>query len=429
MSAATTSGRVARRVTACRSCGSTTLAEVLDLGTTPIANALLDPSDAAAAEASFPLGIQLCVACALVQVTHELPADVIFDDAYPYFSSYSTSFVQHAAEHVRGLIETRGVGDRSFVLELASNDGYLLKHFVDAGVPVLGIDAAPGPVEAALAAGVPTLRAFFGLEVARRVRAEHGPADVVIANNVMAHVPDVNDFVGAIAEVLADDGVATVENPWVKDLVERLEFDTIYHEHYCYLSCLSISALFERHGLHLNDVEYFEHVHGGTLRWWLSRSAARSERAQEVLATERRLGVGDAEFYAPMADEVREVQTGLVDLLRDLRGAGHRVAAYGAAAKGATLLNSSGIDASLVDFVADRNEAKWGKLMPGCRVPVLPAEALLGEQPEYTLLLAWNVAREVLRQQSEYVRRGGRFIIPVGESTRRPTIVDPALAS
>jgi SAM-dependent methyltransferase len=413
-------------VTACRSCAGRRLTEVLALGETPIANALLDPADLPSTEPSFPLGIQLCPDCALVQVTHELPAEVIFGDAYPYFSSYSDTFVRHAAEHVASLIGRRQLDAGSFVVELASNDGYLLKHFVAEGVPVLGIDPAPGPVRAALAAGVPSLQAFFGIELGRVVREEHGPADVVIANNVMAHVPDVNDFVGGIAALLADDGVVSVENPWVKDLIERLEFDTIYHEHYCYLSCLAISALFERHGLHLNDVEYFEHLHGGSLRWWFSRSPGLTPAAAERLATERLLGVGTHEFYVGLEDEVKEVQRGLAELLRSLRADGKRVAAYGAAAKGATLLNSSGIDHSLVEFVVDRNEAKWGKLMPGCRIPVRPSEALLEEQPDYALLLVWNIAHEVLEQQSEFRRLGGRFIVPVGEHTRRPTIVGPA---
>jgi SAM-dependent methyltransferase len=415
----------ARPVTACRSCHSGRLVTVLDLGSTPVANALVDPARSSTPEPAFPLEIRLCLDCGLVQIAHELPPDVLFAPGYPYFASYSDTVVQHAAKHVQGLIEARLLGAESFVVELASNDGYLLKHFVAAQVPVLGIDPAPGPVLAARAAGVPSLQAFFGAKVARDVRARRGPADVIIANNVLAHVPDPNDFVAGIDELLAPDGVVTIENPWVKDLVERLEFDTVYHEHYSYLSCLAVSALFRRAGLFVNHVEYFENLHGGSLRWWLSREERISAAAAEALAAERRLGVSAPAFYAAFAKEVEEAQASLVGLLRSLRAEDKRVAAYGATAKGATLLNSAGVDASLIEFVVDKNEGKCGKLIPGCRIPVRPISALLQEQPDYTLLLAWNLEQEVLGQEAEYQRRGGRFIAPVDRHTRRAAILVP----
>ncbi|MBV9142461.1 MAG: class I SAM-dependent methyltransferase [Pseudonocardiales bacterium] len=416
----------ARRVEACRSCGDRRLTEILSLGWMPVANALVPFEDADRPDPVFPLGIQLCPRCALVQIIHELPAEAIFGDDYPYFSSYSDSFVRHAASHAQDLLRRRALRDDAFVVEVGSNDGYLLRPLAEAGVPVLGIDPAPGPVQAAVTAGVPSLQAFFGHEVACRVRAECGPADVVIANNVMAHVPDVNNVVAGIAELLAPDGVVTVENPWIKDLVERLEFDTIYHEHYCYLSCLAVSTLFERHGLYLNDVEYFPDLHGGSLRWWFSRSLAATDAVARALDIEHRLGVGTPDFYAGFADEVEQIGAALVDLLCALRASGRRVAGYGGAAKATTLMNAAGIDNSLVEFVVDRNAAKWGRLIPGCRVPVRPPEALLEEQPDYTLLLVWNIAREVLGQQGEYQRRGGRFIVPVGEMSRRATVLEPS---
>ena len=248
----------------------------MSLGSTPIANALVDPLDAPDTDPAFPLDVVFCATCALVQLGHALPAERIFDEEYPYYSSFSDALCAHAAAHVDQLISERALGPSSLVVEVASNDGYLLRNVVAAGVPALGIDAAPGPAAAAEAIGVPTIVGFFGVEQAQAMRDEHGPADVIVANNVMAHVPDLNDFVGGFAALLADDGVLTVENPYVRDLVEHVEFDTIYHEHYCYFSCSSVDALMTRHGLHLNDVEYFPDLHGGTLRWHIGRQPNRS---------------------------------------------------------------------------------------------------------------------------------------------------------
>ena len=219
----------------------------------------------------YPLGIALCPACALVQLEYALPADAIFDEDYPYYSSFSDALCAHAAAHVAELIAGRQLGSTSFAVEVASNDGYLLRNFVSAGVRALGVDPSPGPAAAAEAVGVPTIVEFFGRERAAAIRDEHGPADVIVANNVLAHVPDLNDFVGGLAILLADDGLVTVENPYVRDLVENVAFDTIYHEHYCYFSCTAIDALMSRHGLVLNDVEYFPDLHGGTLRWHVGR--------------------------------------------------------------------------------------------------------------------------------------------------------------
>lgn len=403
-------------VTHCRSCGEGGLLPFLSLGATPIANALVG-LDADDDEPRYPLEVGFCPACSLVQVTHELPAGVIFDADYAYFSSFSDMLVRHSAEHVDDLVAARDLGPGSFVVELASNDGYLLRRFGDHGVPVLGVEPTPGPAAAARAAGVPTREAFFGLALAEEIRRERGPADVVLANNVMAHVPELNDFVAGMAALVADDGIVQVENPGVRYLLEHNEFDTVYHEHFCYFSTIAVERLFRRHGLTLVDVEYFEHLHGGTLRWTAARQGTPSGAARRHLAEEHELGLDGFDAYRDFGAQVERTQTELRDLLVRLRSEGATVAAYGAAAKGATLLNSSGVDHRLVDFVVDRNVHKQGKAMPGARLPILDPAELLARQPDYVLLLAWNVRDEVMRQQADYRAAGGRFIVPVPTPT------------
>jgi SAM-dependent methyltransferase len=402
-------------VAACRLCGRPGLKAFLDLGETPIANALLRPTDLAELEPRYPLEVGFCPGCSLVQLTYELPADAIFNEAYPYYSSFSDALCRHAREHALGLIESQGLGPESLVVEVASNDGYLLRNFVELGIPVLGIEPTQGPAAAARAAGVPTKEVFFTTDLADELAADGIRADVIVANNVMAHVPDLNGFVEGFARLLAPDGVITIENPYVRDLVQNVEFDTIYHEHFCYFSCSAVAQLMRRHGLYLNDVEYFPELHGGTLRWWVARHARPTQRLRDYLAAEAELGMTGFDFYAKFGARVASTQSRLVEMLQQLRDDGADVAAYGAAAKGATLLNSSGVDASLVSFVVDRNPHKQGHWMPGARLPILDPSALLERQPDYLLLLAWNFKDEIIQQHADYARRGGRFIVPVPE--------------
>jgi SAM-dependent methyltransferase len=397
----------------CRSCGSAELRSFLDLGHTPLPDALVDPAADRSQEEWFPLAVAFCPGCTLVQITEEVSAEKMFVDNYHYYSSFSDHLLKHSRDHALGLVETRGLGDDSLVVELASNDGYLLKNFVEVGVPVLGIDPSPGPAAAAIEAGVPTLREFFGVDLAQRLVDEGRRADVIIANNVMAHVPDLNGFVAGMKLLLADDGLITVENPYVGDLVDHCEFDTIYHEHYCYFSCTSVQALMRRHGLWLNDVEYFENLHGGTLRWHIGHRDRRSDTLAEYLRLEQERGLTGADPYLAFADRVRRVCTDLADLIGTLRAEGRSVAAYGAAAKGAMMLNHAGLGTALVEFVVDRNPHKQGKLMPGTHQPVLSPDALVTERPDYVLLLAWNFRDEIMAQQSDYLDGGGRFIVPV----------------
>jgi len=402
-------------IDACRGCGSTTLKQFLDLGETPLADALVTAEVVAdpASEERFPLAVACCPDCALVQITEDVEPEKLFVDNYLYFSSFSDHLLRHSREHALGLVEARGLTSNSLVVELASNDGYLLKNFVEAGVPVIGFDPAPDQAAAAIEIGVPTRAEFFGLDTAERLRAERQPADVIIANNVMAHIPDPNDFVAGMAALLADDGVITVENPSVWDLVDRCAFDTIYHEHFFYHSCLSVKALAERHGLHLNHVEYFPDLHGGTNRWHLGHHDDPTDHVLERIEAERRVGLDQYEFYADFGRRVDQVRADLRELLTKLRTEGCTIAAYGAAAKGATMLNATGITTDLVDYVVDRNRHKHGRFMPGTHQPIVGTEVLADDPPDVLLLLAWNFAAEIMDQQAEFARRGGRFIVPV----------------
>jgi SAM-dependent methyltransferase len=400
-------------VEACRSCGAPSPRPFLSLGVTPIANALLREADLAHAEPRFPLGVAFCETCTLVQLTDVLPAEVIFGHDYPYYSSFSDALLAHARDHVEGLLASGRLGPGKRLVEVASNDGYLLAPAMAHGVDVLGIEPTPGPAAAARALGIPTRQEFFDVEVARAVRAEAGPADVIVANNVMAHVPDLNGFVAGFRELIADDGLITIENPWIRDLIRHAEFDTIYHEHYCYFSCTAVDALMRRHGLFLNDVEYFPDLHGGTLRWHVGPRAEPTERALAYLREEAADGLTSFGAYSAFAERVDGIVTDLQALLAGLRSDGASIAAYGAAAKGATLLNRAGIDATTLDYVVDRNTYKQGNWMPGARLPIVGPDVLADDPPDYLLILAWNFADEIMRQQAAYAAAGGNFIIPI----------------
>ncbi|HEX6327295.1 MAG TPA: class I SAM-dependent methyltransferase [Jiangellaceae bacterium] len=399
--------------TRCRSCGTVDLRPFLSLGKTPLADALVTADELDRLDPTFPLDVVFCPGCTLVQILEDVPPEQLFVDNYLYFSSFSDLLLRHAKDHVERLVGMRGLDSSSFVVELASNDGYLLRNFLPFGVRVLGVDPAPDQSRAAREAGVPTLEEFFGLELARRIRSDHGPADVIIANNVMAHVPALNDFVGGIAALLDDDGLLTVENPWVKDLIDHGEFDTIYHEHYYYYSCTSVDALARRHGMFLNDVEYFPDLHGGTLRWHIGKREQVSSEARRFLDAEGESGLTSFDYYRDFGQRVESIRRQLLDVLEELKADGATIAGYGAAAKGSTMLNYAGIGTDLIDYVVDRNTWKQGKYMPGVHVPIRPVETLLKEQPDYVLILAWNFTDEILSQQEEYRRRGGHFIRPV----------------
>ncbi len=398
----------------CRVCHHAGLEPVLDLGMMPASDGLLTEERLAETEPRWPLEVGFCPACALLQLTHTVPPDQLFSTEYQYFSSFSEALLDHARTNVEELIERYGLGADSFVVELASNDGYLLKNFVQAGVPCLGIDPAPDPAEAARQVGVETLNAFFTPKLAAQLAQERRRADVIIASNVLAHVADTNGFVAGIAHLLDDDGVAVIEFPYVRDLVDHAEFDTIYHEHLCYFSATSVDRLLRRHGLFLNDVRRLP-IHGGSLRLYVYPVEDVQPTVRRLLDEERELGVDRLAYYRDFGRRVDGLRQRIRGLVDGLVKQGKSIAAYGAAAKGTILLNAVGLDAGTIRWAADRNHHKHGRYMPGVRVPITAPRRILDEHPDYVLLLPWNFRDEILAQQKAYRSSGGRFIVPIPE--------------
>lgn len=401
--------------TACRICGERDLRTFLDLGTTPLADRLVSERDLAAPEPRFPLEVAFCPACRLVQILETVPPEVLFCDDYPYYSSFSPYLLEHSRANVKELIRDRGLGPRSLVVELASNDGYLLKNYVEENIPVLGIDPAEGPAGKAEKEGVRTLNDFFSLALAERLRTEGSTADVVHANNVLAHVADTNGFVEGIRVLLKERGVAVIEVPYVRDLIDKCEFDTIYHEHLCYFSVTALDHLFRRHSLYLNRIRRLP-IHGGTLRLYVNRYEETDDSVRDILGEEARVGVTSLSYYEGFAGRVDRLKGSLRALLHGLKGEGKRIAAYGAAAKGSTLINYADIGVEHIEYVVDRNVHKHGKYMPGKHLPVWGAERLTADRPDYVLILAWNFADEIMEQLDAYRRAGGKFIVPIPET-------------
>ncbi len=397
----------------CRACGSEKLSLVIDLGLQPLANNLLAPNDSVADEPRFPLDVRVCEKCWLMQLGFTVPPVRMFAD-YVYFSSFSAHMLRHAAEAVTRYTQEKSLGPNSFVVEVASNDGYLLKNFVQQGVPCLGVEPAANIAEVARKAGVPTLCEFFGQQTSERIRAEQGPADLILGNNVFAHAPDINDFVAGIQALLDVDGWAILEFPYAVDMLQKVEFDTIYHEHIFYLNLTPLIPVFARHGLEIFDVERLE-IHGGSLRISVAH-AGRQRIKNEVSATlaqERALGVDGLAFYAQFNNAAESVRAELSQFLDRQQAAGKTIAAYGASAKGSTLLNYLGRPSGHIRFIADRSTYKQGKLSPGMHIPIVSSEELVARRPDFALLLVWNFAEEIIVQQQAYLAAGGVFVTPV----------------
>lgn len=384
-------------VTQCRACAAPFGPVFCDLGQMAVANSYLPPGADPAKEPRFPLRAVVCSACRMVQLDHLVDATGIFTD-YAYFSSASTSWLTHAAAFCAAMTKRLALGPQSRVIEVASNDGYLLRNFVAAGIPCLGIEPAANVAAVAQAAGVPTEVAFLNPASAAAIVERHGPADLVVANNVLAHVPDINGFVAGLALLLGPQGVLSVECPHLLNLVDQVQFDTIYHEHYSYWSLLAVERLFARHGLQVFDVEHLP-THGGSLRVLAARSQrAPSDALIALRLTEAQRGLDDDAFYQGFAVRVEKVVQGFQAWLAAKIDMGRKVAAYGAAAKGNTFLNAALVRRGDVMAVADMSPAKQGRLLPGSHVPVVAPQALLAMQPDDILILPWNIAPEIVGQ-------------------------------
>lgn len=409
----------------CRSCSQTALVPILNLGHTPLANALLTPEQIDTAEETYPLELVFCPACTLVQITETVSPEKLFRE-YFYLSSFSDTMLRHARSLAGELIISRKLGAGSLVVEVASNDGYLLQYYKQAGVPVLGIEPATNiALVAREERGIPTISEFFGADLAEKLGKEGQRADAIHANNVLAHVADLNGFVRGLQLLLKEDGVAVIEVPYVKDMIDGTEFDTIYHEHLCYFSLTALDHLFRRHALVIQEVRRLP-IHGGTLRVYASKQNGRQRIGNEsysprwsptvdALLDEEASWVGNREFYRGFGQKVERLRGELLALLDDLKAQGKRIAVYGASAKGSTLMNYCRIGRERLEFVVDRSTVKQGHYTPGTHLSIHSPEKLLEEKPDYVLLLTWNFADEILAQQAEYRRGGGRFIIPVPE--------------
>jgi SAM-dependent methyltransferase len=402
-------------VSACRSCDGRLTVTMADLGLQPASNAFLQTTAAFQHEKRYPLRAKVCETCKLVQLDYDVAPQELFGN-YVYFSSYSDDWLAHAKAYCEMARKRFALGPSSLVVELASNDGYLLKNFLSTGIPVLGIDPSDTVAAAAAKIGVPTLVEFFGEKIAGDLARQGRQADLIIGNNVLAHVPQLNDFVAGTALLLRENGHITIEFPHLLELVKHVEFDTIYHEHFSYFSVYAIERVFSRHGLRLYDVERLS-THGGSLRIFAAHAARRdlndSASLSEVRAQESAAGLQDLATYAKFSKRVEECRDSLLAFLATAKREGKRIAAYGAAAKGNTLLNFCGVTPQDIALVADRNPHKQNKFLPGTHIPVVSPEELMQAKPDYVLILPWNLRDEIEQQLSGIREWGGRFVTPV----------------
>ena len=401
----------------CRHCKTELELEFLDLGNAPPSNAYLNKEDLRKPEITYPLRILTCTNCWLVQTEDYTDADELFNDDYAYFSSTSKSWLKHASDYCVMITNRLGLSDNSFVVEIASNDGYLLKNFVSSGIPCLGIEPTKSTAAAASAIGVPVRQEFFGKNMGLNMANAGEQADLVLGNNVFAHVPDINDFIEGVAALLKPNGVVTFEFPHLLQLIQQNQFDTIYHEHFSYLSLCSVSSIFKAAGLRVFDVEELK-THGGSLRIYGCRGDASHKETslvQNILTNELQAGMQDEKTYSAFQKKADKVKDGLISFLLEAKAEGKTVAGYGAAAKGNTLMNYAGIRPDLIPFICDAAESKIGQYMPASHIPILPPSVLDENTPDYLVILPWNIAEEVMKQNAHLVEKGTKFVIAVPE--------------
>jgi SAM-dependent methyltransferase len=406
----------------CRMCGHALTQTVVNLGMSPLCESFLTPEQTDQMEPYFPLHVLLCDDCFLVQLKQYVSPEEIFHE-YAYFSSYSTSWVDHAKDYCQMITRRLGLDADSLVVELASNDGYLLQHFLPLGIPVLGIEPAANVAKVALAKNIATRVDFFGRALATELAGGGTTADLIIGNNVLAQVPDLNDFVAGMRRLLKEEGLITLEFPHVQRLIAENQFDTIYHEHFSYFSIVTIERLARRHGLRLVDVEQLP-THGGSLRVYLAHATSThvpTALVAALLGEERRLGFHDIETYATFATQVQRTKRRLLSFLIEAKNAGKTICGYGAPGKGNTLLNYCGIGTDFLDFTVDRNPYKHGRFTPGMHIPIHPVEMIDCARPDYILILPWNLKHEIIDQMRHVGRWGGKFIVPIPEAM----VIDP----
>ena len=397
--------------TACRSCRNKELVSLISLGSTPLANSLLRRDQLEQPEAVFPLELAMCPHCSLVQIKQTVPPQLLFTN-YLYFTSFSDTMLAHAEELSNEMIASRCLGSHSLVVEIASNDGYLLQYYDRKGIPVLGIEPAQNVAKVAQEKGVRTLTKYFSCELAEELVRSGMQADVIHANNVLAHVADLHGMVEGIHVLLKPNGVALIEVPYLKDMIDGTEFDTIYHEHLCYYSLTALDKLFRAHNLYIVDVIRLP-LHGGSLHLTLSKVDNPRQSVANLLISEREWGVNNLDFYHDFSKRVESLGRRLRDLMQTIKSDGKSIAAYGASAKGSTLLNCFKIDHNFLDFIVDRSTWKQGFYSPGTHLEISDPKRLLIDKPDYVLLLTWNFADEIMKQQAEYMNGGGKFIIPI----------------
>lgn len=406
----------------CRSCGAALLHSFADLGVSPVSNAFIEPREAARGETFYPLHAMVCHRCWLVQLADATRADLHFHAKYVYFSSFSSTWLAHAEQYVAQMISRLRLDGNSRVMEIASNDGYLLQYFKRAGIPCLGVEPSANTAAAARVKGIDTRELFFNAESASQLAASDGKVDLLLGNNVLAHVPDMNQFIQAMPTVLKPEAIITLEFPHLLNLIAEQQFDTIYHEHYSYLSLTALMPVFARAGLRIFDVDHLP-THGGSLRIYACLATASHlpcAAVEACLQMEEEAGLKRVETYTAFGNNIRATKRALLSFLIARKEEGKRIAAYGAAAKGNTLLNYCGIGGDFVDYVVDRNPAKQDRLLPGSRIPVRSPQAIYQTRPDYLLILSWNIAAEVMTQMAGIRDWGGRFVVPIPQVTVLP---------